>query len=143
MARSPAAIAVLVVAALIGVVAIGALGPGAIQSWRSAAGHQPATTATDSGGRLEGWVMRAPGSDPRSGGAASGAPIAVGGDSVVARAGGAAIVATAVSGPDGSFAMLLPRGAYTLVESICGVSVRVDVTSQATTTVTLTIPNSC
>ncbi|MEP7105556.1 MAG: hypothetical protein ABI838_06900 [Chloroflexota bacterium] len=143
MARSPAAIVVLIVAAVIGVVAVGALGPRAIESWRAAAGHQPATTATDSGGRVKGWVMRAPGSDPRSGGGDNGATIPVGGDSVVARAGGAAIVATAISGPDGSFEMLLPRGVYSFVESICGVSVRAEVTSQATTTVTLTIPNSC
>ena len=102
----------------------------------------PNTPPSTGGGIVQGHVVRGPGVDPRSGGAGEGAQVPVAGDPLIARA-GAATVATAVTGPDGSFAMNVPPGMVTVIESICGVSKAVQVNVGETVQITIIIPNSC
>jgi hypothetical protein len=72
-----------------------------------------------------------------------GGDVAVPGDPVEARDQGGHTIATAVTAPDGSFAMSVPPGTVTVIESICGISRRVAVRSREKTTLTLLIPNAC
>lgn len=51
--------------------------------------------------------------------------------------------ATAVSAQDGSFTIALPPGVYAISEGICGITNQVEVRSQTTARITLTIPNAC
>jgi hypothetical protein len=112
------------------------------------AAGQPSVTATVTHGGstagADGWVygvvVRGPGSDPRSGNG-GGATVPVAGDTVVARS--AAGSASAVSAHDGSFQMLLPAGAITLTEDICGVDKQMTIERDTATRVALEIPNSC
>jgi hypothetical protein len=97
------------------------------------------------GGGAQGWlygsVLRAPGSDPRSGGGGDGPTVPVSGDTIVAR--DAAGSASAVSARDGSFQMRVPAGLITVTEDICGVSKQVMIESSGAARVALEIPNSC
>lgn len=94
-------------------------------------------------GQIQGHVMRAPGQDPRAGGASASPTVPVPGDPIEIRNAAGALVATAVSGKDGSFQVSVDAGTYTLVESICAVKQQVEVRAQSTTEVKLTVPNSC
>jgi hypothetical protein len=109
---------------------------------------QPSVTATagqwGSTAGAEGWiygyVVRQPGSDPRSG-SGGGATVPVSGDTIAARDGAGS--ASVVSARDGSFQMRVPAGLMTVTEDICGVSKQVMIESSGAARVTLEIPNSC
>jgi hypothetical protein len=85
--------------------------------------------------------MRGPGLDPRSG--RTGAQVPVSGDPVTALDARGASAGTAVSARDGSFLFVLPPGTYAIREGVCGASKQIEVRSQTTIRVTLTIPNAC
>ena len=112
-------------------------GPAVVNSRPSPSATQP----IESNGRVQGWIMRAPGLDPRSGG--GGRQVPVSGDPITAREMNGATAATAVSAQDGSFTIVLPPGEYAISEGICGITNQIEVRSHATTRITLTIPNAC
>ncbi len=112
-------------------------GPAVVNSQPSPSVSQP----INSSGRVQGWVMRGPGLDPRSGG--GGRQVPVSGDPVTARDGSGSTAATAVSARDGSFTFVLPPGMYAISEDICGTTKQIEVRSQTTASMTLTIPNAC
>jgi hypothetical protein len=104
----------------------------------------PATSPIGPHGSVYGRVIRPPGLDPRSGAAgACDIAVPVSGDPIAAHSPGGRTLATAVSDRAGSFTLSLPPGRYTIVEGICGVSQPVEVRSHITSSLTLTIPNSC
>jgi hypothetical protein len=123
---------------LVGVLTLTACGSNVIASWTRSHPHE-----AGSRGSIHGFVMRKPGSDPRSGSDTATAKVPVSGDPIVARNKARSKVARAISARDGSFRMSLPKGVYTVTEGICGVRKRVEVKSGATRRLTLTIPNSC
>jgi hypothetical protein len=125
--------------------------PGA-PSPSSALAYQPATPQSQSRsapaaapapghGRIRGVAVRPPGRDPRSG--HGGDTVPVSGDPVHAYDSDGHVVASTVSARDGRFEFSVPPGTYRVAEDICGVAQQVHVTSGATVTVTLTVPNAC
>jgi hypothetical protein len=69
--------------------------------------------------------------------------VGVVGDSVAARDSSGRVVDHAVSSSDGSFALRVPAGTYSIVEGTCGTRRTVSVTDAGRSRVTITIPNSC
>lgn len=109
-----------------------------------AAASSPSPSASqpiNSNGRVQGWIVRGPGLDPRSGG--GGGQVPVSGDPISARDGRGTIAATAVSARDGSFTFVLAPGTYAISEGICGTTKQIEVRSQAITRMTVIIPNAC
>lgn len=93
-------------------------------------------------GTVHGTVVREAGRDPRSGGGGGRTKsVPVGADPVTAtRADTKEPVARTVTAQDGSFEFNLPPGIYQITEEITGASTKVDVTSQLTSSVTITLP---
>jgi len=73
---------------------------------------------------VHGRVVRGPGPDPRSG-ATSGSQFPVPGDPVVAKDARGTVVASTVTASDGSFALSLLPGTYTVLEEIESINQRV------------------
>lgn len=108
----------------------------------AATGAPNSSNQEDASGQIHGQVIRGPGVDPRSGGAAI-TPVPVSGDPVEVHDVHGVVVSKAVSAQDGTFVIKISAGTYTVVESICAIKKQVEVRSQAVTELTLNIPNSC
>ena len=83
----------------------------------------------------------APAGDPRSGGLQSQTP-SLRGDSLTVTDVSGATVAHAISGALGAD-VSLPVGVYAIREGICGISAGARVIANATTHITMSLPDSC